>query len=126
APKDISVATDETKQADRLNVFNDSSTADDIGWMTATELRNDVIKLGDADPTNDVRPINLSGLGMRPGTDGRSTDLVIDISEAQDGSGNITIPGGITFDDIEITEVLLGQGNDTWNIAATSAGTPGA
>ena len=63
---------------------------------------------------------------MRPGSDGRSTDLVVDISEAQDGSGNITIPGGITFDDIEITEILLGQGNDQFNIAATSTGTPGA
>lgn len=118
APKDIAVNTDETKQADRLNVFNDSSTADDKGWMSSVELNNEVVKLGDA--------INLSGLGMRPGSDGRSTSLAVDISEAQDGSGNITIPGGITFDDIEITEVLLGQGNDTFNIDATSSGTPGA
>jgi hypothetical protein len=125
-PKDITVLTDEAKQADRLNVFNDSSVADDKGWLTAVELRNDVVKLGDADLTNNVRPINLSGLGMRPGADGKSTGLVVDISDAQDGSGNTTFPGGITFDDIEITEVLLGQGKDTFNIAATSSGTPGA
>ena len=125
-PIDVSVTTDETQQADRLNVFNDSSTSDDQGWMTAIELRNDVIKLGDTDISNSVRPVNLSGLGMRPGSDGRSTSLIVDTSEAQDGSGNITIPGGITFDDIEITEILLGQGNDQFHIAATSTGTPGA
>jgi Ca2+-binding RTX toxin-like protein len=125
-PLDVDVLTDETEQADRLNVFNDSSTADDTGWMTAVELRNDLIKLGDADQTNDVRPINLSGLGMRPGADGRSTPLTVDISETQDGSETITIHGGITFDDIEITEILLGQGNDAFNIDATSTGTPGA
>ncbi|MFO7963509.1 MAG: Calx-beta domain-containing protein [Desulfobacterales bacterium] len=125
-PIDVAVLTDETHQADRLNVFNDSSTADDIGWMSAVELRNDVIKLGDADDTNTVQPINLSGLGMRPDTDGRSTGLDVDISEDQDGSMIVTFPGGITFDDIEITEILLGQGNDTFNIAATSTGTPDA
>jgi hypothetical protein len=52
---------------------------------------------------------------------------VVDISEEQDGSGRIEIPGGITFDDIEVTELLLGQGND---VAAHQrhepAGTPGA
>jgi Ca2+-binding RTX toxin-like protein len=118
-PIDISINTDETQQADRLNVFNDSSTADDQGSMTAMELRNEVVKLGDEDMTNNVRPINLSGLGM-------GTGLTVDISEAQDGSMERTFPGGITFDDIEITEVMLGQGNDTFNIAATSTGTPGA
>jgi Ca2+-binding RTX toxin-like protein len=117
-PKDISVLTDETQQADRLNVFNDSSTADDIGWMEATTLDNDVVKLG--------APINISGLGMRPGLDGRSTSLTVDISEDQGGSNLVTFWGGITFDDIEITEIMLGQGNDTFTIDATSAGTPGA
>src|SRR5205085_10708499 len=96
------------------------------GWMSGVELRNDVVKLGDTDLTNNVHPINLSGLGMRPGADGRSTNLIVDISEAQDGSGNTPFPGGITFDDIEITEVVLGQDTDTFNIADTSTGTPGA
>jgi Ca2+-binding RTX toxin-like protein len=127
APKDIEVNTDETQQADRLNVFNDSSVSDDFGIMEATELRNAVIKLGNEDLTDNIQPINLSGLGMHadPIT-GLSTDLTIDISEEQDGRGNITFPGGITFDDIEVTEILLGQGNDTFIINDTSTGTPEA
>ena len=44
---------------------------------------------------------------MRPGADGRSTALIVDISDNQDGSNLVTIPGGITFDDIE---VISGQG----------------
>jgi Ca2+-binding RTX toxin-like protein len=49
-----------------------------------------------------------------------------DVSEAQDGSQPITVEGGITFDDIEVTEVLLGSGNDQFLVEATSTGTPGA
>ena len=119
APKDIDVNTDETQQADRLNVFNDSSVSDDTGEMNAIELRNDVIKLGNEDLSDDIRPTNLSGLGM-------SGDLIVDISEEQDGSGNTLFPGGITFDDIEVTEILLGQGNDTFTINDTNTGTPEA
>ncbi|MGC9326354.1 MAG: calcium-binding protein, partial [Candidatus Hinthialibacter sp.] len=125
-PINISVNTDETKQADRLNIFNDSSAADDSGWLSGVELRNDFIKLGNENQTDEVRPINLSGLGMRPDGDGKSLSLNVDISEEQDGSNVITIPGGVTFDDIEITEILLGQGNDAMNIDATSTGTSGA
>ncbi|HSC16539.1 MAG TPA: hypothetical protein VLI71_15540 [Gammaproteobacteria bacterium] len=120
-PKGVSVDTDETKQADRLHVFNDSSVADDIGVLSevpdaaVTEMA-DIVILRD--------PMNLSGLGMRPGADGLSTSLTVDISEAQDGSNTVTFPGGITFDDIEITEILLGQGNDDFTVTATSRGTP--
>jgi hypothetical protein len=117
-PKDLSVLTNEAQQADRLNVFNDSSVADDKGWLTAVTLNNDVVKLG--------APMNLSGLGMRPGVDGKSTTLTVDISDSPGVSDNVTFPGGITFDDIEITEVLLGQGNDQFFIDATSPGTTGA
>ena len=127
APINIEVNTDETQQADRLNVFNDSSVKDDKGWLSAVELRNDVVKLGN--------PVNLSGLGMSPITAGEATAILlegmsrplsVDISDAQDGSGVVDFPGGITFDDIEITEILLGQGNDTLTVNATSQGTPGA
>jgi hypothetical protein len=106
-PKDRSTSSPtRPQQADRLNVFNDSSTADDIGWMEATTLDNEVVKL--------VRR-STSPVSACPGADGRSTFLVVDISDAQDGqdpSKLFTFPGGITFDDIEITELLLGQGND--------------
>jgi hypothetical protein len=118
-PLDVDVLTDETEQADRLNLFNDSSAADDQGWMSAVTLDNALVHLDAA--------INISGLGMRPDpATGMSTSLTVDISEAQDGSQPVEFFGGITFDDIEITEILLGQGNDSFNIDATSTGTPGA
>jgi len=116
-PIAIELDIDETQHADRLNVFNDSSVSDDRGLMKSTYLRNEIVLLGDV--VNGIDPINLSGLGM-------SDELIIDISEAQDGSELVTIPGGITFDDIEVTEVLLGRGNDRLDIEATSAGTFGA
>ncbi|MGD8331142.1 MAG: calcium-binding protein, partial [Acidobacteriota bacterium] len=49
-----------------------------------------------------------------------------DISDAQDGSELVTFPGGITFDDIEVTEIMLGVGNDEFVIHDTSHGTEGA
>jgi hypothetical protein len=112
APLDLVIEGDESQRADRLNVFNDSSVSHDRGELRAIELRNDVVKLGDEDPTNDIRPMNLSGFGM-------STGLTIDISEAQLGLDPdliIDFPGGITFDDIEVTEILLGKGNDRLDI----------
>jgi Ca2+-binding RTX toxin-like protein len=122
APLDLVIEGDESQRADRLNVFNDSSVSHDRGELRAIELRNDVVKLGDEDPTNDIRPMNLSGFGM-------STGLTIDISEAQLGLDPdliIDFPGGITFDDIEVTEILLGKGNDRLDIVDSNTGTPGA
>ncbi|HSG90608.1 MAG TPA: hypothetical protein VLA56_15440 [Pseudomonadales bacterium] len=117
APLPLDLEIDETQQADRLNVWNDGSRADEQGLLSSVELRNEVIKLGD--PDNGISPVNLSGFGMSDG-------LTVDISIAQDGSEEISFPAGITFDDIEVTEILLGQGNDRLDIAATSQGTFGA
>ncbi len=109
--KPLEVDTDETRQSDRLFVFNDSSRADDTGSLTATTLANSVVTLSN--------PRNLF-------IDGMGGPLQVDVSEAQDGSEIVGFEGGITFDDIEVTEVLLGEGNDTFTVDATSAGTPGA
>ncbi|MEL6816649.1 MAG: hypothetical protein AAFP03_17860, partial [Cyanobacteria bacterium J06598_3] len=109
------VLTDETQQADRLNVFNDGSRADDSGVLAKATLDDnldELIVLSDD-------ALNLSGLGM-------GGEQTFDLSEAQDNSKLLTIEGGITIDDIEVTEVMLGSGNDTFQVDATSAGTPGA
>ncbi len=50
----------------------------------------------------------------------------VDLSVAQDGSNVVTVPGGITFDDIEVTDIMLGSGANTMTVSATSPGTPGA
>ena len=91
-------ATDESKQADQLTVFNSASARDDRGTLTAATLNNTLVEFGAA--------LSLSGLGMGPGSD--------------------TEGSGITFDDVEITEIVLGRGNDSLAISATPAGTPGA
>ena len=78
-PVSLTITTDETKQADRLNVFNDSSTADDIGWMQAPTIDpnfGQIIQLS--------APINITGLGMNPDVSGRSKSLTVDLSENQD------------------------------------------
>ncbi|MEL7400685.1 MAG: hypothetical protein AAFN68_08965, partial [Pseudomonadota bacterium] len=109
------VLTDETQQADRLNVFNDGSRADDSGILAKATLDDnldELIVLSDD-------ALNLSGLGM-------GGEQTFDLSEAQDNAKLLTIEGGITIDDIEVTEVMLGSGNDTFQVDATSAGTPGA
>src|SRR5262249_11438067 len=75
---------------DRLNIFNDDSAAPDVGTLTGT---------------------NLSGLGIAgPLTQDTGTR----------GHPNlITIPGGITYQDIEVLDILLGTGNDTFTVNAT-------
>src|SRR5262249_27761376 len=51
---------------------------------------------------------NLSGLG-----------LAGDLTQST-GTGSITIPGGITYRDIEVVDVLLGTGNDTFTVTGTT------
>jgi Ca2+-binding RTX toxin-like protein len=90
-PKDAVIDdTDETLQTDTLTVFNDGSTADDIGLLSAT---------------------NISGLDM--GT----TDLTI---PGTDGAPDTLVKAGINYNAMEIVEVLLGSGNDTFTIESTA------
>ena len=102
---------DETTSTDTLNVFNDNSVADDVGVLDSTSLDNELVTLGD--------PTNLSGLGM-------SGPVTFDVSIEGEDPRFVTFEGGITFDDIEITEIMLGVGNDEFIVRDTSHGTPGA
>jgi hypothetical protein len=80
----------DTTSIDRLNVFNDGSVSNDVGTLTGT---------------------NLSGLGI-------SGPLMQNIGT--DSSPQfITILGGITYQDVEILDVLLGQGNDNLTVNST-------
>ena len=56
---------------------------------------------------------NIAGLGM-------GGDLTVDQSVEQDGSGNVTFSGGISYDGLEVVEVLLGTGNDTFIVESTA------
>ncbi len=95
----IGVEDDELENIDTLNIRNDSSVADLTGEMNGVEYGPD-----------DHR-INISGLGM-------SGDLTFDL-DTPDSADDLTFAGGITFRDVEVTEVLLGQGNDDLTVNAT-------
>jgi hypothetical protein len=94
----IVVSNDETQNIDTLNLHNDSSVFDDTGIM------NRVIFDG-------TERVNVSGLGM-------GGNLTLNT-----GTEAVPIPksflGGITYRDIEVAEVLLGQGNDTFTVNGT-------
>ena len=82
--------TSDSTSFDRLNVFNDGSVSNDAGTLTGT---------------------NLSGLGI-------TGPLTQDIGTPGHPQ-LLTIPGGITYQDVEVLDVLLGQGNDTLNVNST-------
>ncbi len=85
--------TDETGDIDRVNVFSDGTSADTSGRLTAD---------------------NISGLGM-------GGELTLDTGEP--GAPNpVTYAGGITYTDMDIVEVMLGRGNDTFVVESTAQG----
>src|SRR5262249_545745 len=87
----------------RLNVFNDASVANDVGLLSPLTVQN---------PNGaTVVATNLSGLGIA----GPLTQNIGTPTKPQ----FITTPGGITLQDIEVLDVLLGQGNDNFTINTT-------
>ena len=89
---------DELTAIDRLHIHNDSSLANDVGQMNAFT-------------DSGVRVINISGLGMAGDLTLNTGTDVLPVWE--------TFRGGITFNDVELAKVLLGQGNDTFTVNAT-------
>ena len=85
-PKELDITTDETVQTDQLIIFNDSSVSDDTGTMTST---------------------NISGLGM-----------AADAIDVLDKNNIVerTVPGGINYVGLEVVELLMGAGNDTFTL----------
>jgi Ca2+-binding RTX toxin-like protein len=94
---------DETTQIDKLNVFNDTSVADDTGTITAT---------------------SVTGLGMGP-------EVGFDTNE--DNILDLFFNSGISYatytdndpntqqwyKDIEVLDVMMGRGNDTLTVDST-------
>ena len=88
----------EADQVDRLNVYNDGSLSDDVGYLTAVSGDNGLVPL--------EAPVNLYFSNMN--------------MTGYDNAGEgVSVAAGITMDDLEILEVLLGQGNDTFTVEAT-------
>jgi hypothetical protein len=94
---------DEAQQIDKLNVFNDTSVADDVGTVTVNRIH---------------------GLGMGPGAAfDTNEDNILDlffnsgISYASYTDNDPLTPD--TYDDVEVVEVMLGRGNDLLTVQST-------
>jgi Ca2+-binding RTX toxin-like protein len=91
----VTVATDELVQNDRVNIFNDDSAIADVGRMYNT-----------ADGRTQI-----DGLGMDSG--------LVTIPQG-DGLPDLVFNKGISISTVEIIDVMLGQGDDTFDIDGTN------
>ncbi len=93
APTQPEQPTDDTGDIDRVNVFSDGTNVSTVGTLTAD---------------------NISGLGM-------GGDLTLDTGEV--GAPNpVTYAGGISYEKMDIVEVMLGRGDDTFTVESTATG----
>ncbi|MEJ8562140.1 hypothetical protein QTO30_13515 [Yoonia sp. GPGPB17] len=99
-PIGLTVATDEAEQNDRINIFNDSSVLDDNGRMYNI-----------VDTDTGVTRTQIDGLGFGTG--------VVSIPQG-DGLDDLVFNKGISIATVEIIEVMLGQGDDTFDINGTN------
>ncbi len=115
----VTVTADEDLNNDVLNVFADGSLSNDVGALTRFSDSDLEIKKGldfiyeAAGPADlDISEYaNISGLQM-------GNDLDIDFGTL--GLPDIhTFAGGITYRGLETVEIMLGQGNDTFEVATT-------
>lgn len=101
-PRDITVVIDETQQTDRVFLHNDTSVAVDAGFMS---------NIVDA---NGISRTLINGLGMGTGT--------LTFNEGTpDAPIYKTYDRGVSFQQIEVTEVLLGQGDDSFTVDGSNA-----
>ncbi|MBW6493254.1 MAG: hypothetical protein K0B16_01635 [Burkholderiaceae bacterium] len=95
---------DEDTLIDTLNIHNDSSGSDDVGVMDAGTWHS-----GNSIDGEFIASTNISGL-----------DLSGDLSFGEEAfPGGKIFAAGITYRNIEVAEVLLGQGDDTFTINDT-------
>lgn len=81
-------------------------------------------RISDYDPITDATVATTNVWGLEP-----AGDLTLRTSTNQEEPGSTTYRKGITFKDVEVAKVLLGQGDDTFTVNDTMAapdGTVGA
>ncbi len=108
---EVVINVDESTMTDTLNVYSDSSVSDDTGVMSTLLLHTDYSVKADGT----VSATLISGLGM-------GTDLVVN-KGTEAAPDLFTYKGGIAYTNLEVAEVLLGTGNDTFTVTGTRAGT---
>lgn len=115
----VEIEINESEQNDVLNVFADGSPSGDTGFLTRfsdtdTEI-NEGLDFVYQDPELDINEFaNINGLDM-------GDDLTIDFGVA--GSHDYrTFAGGLTYHGLETVEIMLGTGNDTFEVQTTVEG----
>jgi hypothetical protein len=103
-------------QTDTVNVFNDGSASNDTGHLgyavNSTGLASNFgVQPGTVDLTSFG---NISG-------DNLGISLSIDGGKSQSPSV-ATFDGGVTYNGVEVVDVMLGVGNDTFTVDNTTAG----
>ncbi|MBA3348546.1 MAG: hypothetical protein H0T13_08305, partial [Actinobacteria bacterium] len=115
----VLIETDETQQTDTLNVFNDGSVADDVGTLgLISALQAHALgPIYALPPTEDVdatKFAQIGGLGMGgPRSFDFGTPAAPDVR---------TFAAGITYHEVEVVDIMLGQGDDEFTIDATLEG----
>ena len=112
----IAAVNDFTTQNNTLRVFNDGSTTNDVGTLAASAALNgltyvtgqSVAQLA-TDPTANISGINMgASLILKAGTSGQPN--------------NVTFDAGISYGDVQVVNVMLGSGNDTFTVNTTTPG----
>ena len=114
----VVIEADEGTQNDVLNVFADGSISNDVGLLkqfsaSETGIRDGLAFIYEQDSASlDLSQYaNISGLEM-------GDDLAIDFG-THDVEEIKNFAGGITYRGLETVEIMLGQGNDRFEVAAT-------
>ncbi|KKK81247.1 hypothetical protein LCGC14_2815400, partial [marine sediment metagenome] len=85
-------------EIDFLQVMNDSSVFDDVGRLS---YRADITT-----PAHTLTGLDMGG------------DLTVDMGTA-DPNDDVTFSGGITYNELEVLEISLGTGNDSFEVTST-------
>ncbi|MCP4707387.1 MAG: hypothetical protein GY869_02075, partial [Planctomycetes bacterium] len=112
----LEIIVDETEKTDILNIFNDASVLNTTGTHEHPVFGHGLAKVYDIDASLiEITEFgNISGLGM-------GTGLSFDFGEP----GNPEIypfDGGVTYHGVEVVDIMLGQGNDTFTNETTIEG----
>ena len=123
----LDIQVKEELQNDVLNVFADGSLTNDKGELRGFDTSDSLIQgglefiyeipPGSLDPTVGTLGFDITDFGNINGLD-MGGDLQIDFGEI--GDPNIkNFHGGITYHGLETVEIMLGQGNDHFEVKTT-------
>ena len=104
---------DPAHQTNTLNVFNAGSNTGDTGVLHAlTPAGVAAIAQDYAGPVTASEFANISGLNM-------GSALTLNYG-TQQAPRNFTFDGGITYHNVQVVDVMLGRGNDTFTVNTTT------